>query len=93
MDGTTQGKNPMRLDRGEAAFFAREVEHVKARTYDQKLRELKAFELIPVSHEAPARALPRSLSADTKVWDSPRSSPPTPRRTSPGWMSTAKRTP
>ena len=52
MDGTTQGKNPMRLDRGEAAFFAREVEHVKARTYDQKLRELKAFGLIPVSHEA-----------------------------------------
>jgi len=44
--------NPMRLDRGEAVFFAREVEHVKRRTYDMKLRELKAYTLIPISHEA-----------------------------------------
>jgi hypothetical protein len=46
------GANPMRLDRGESAFFAREVEHVKARTYDIRLRQLKAFTLIPISTEA-----------------------------------------
>lgn len=47
-----QSGHPMRLDRGESAFFAREVEHIKARTYDIRLRELKAFSLIPISHEA-----------------------------------------
>ncbi|MDR2484258.1 MAG: DUF2184 domain-containing protein [Treponema sp.] len=47
-----QSRDPTRLDRGESAFFAREAEHIKARTYDIKLRELKAFSLIPVSHEA-----------------------------------------
>jgi len=44
--------NPLRLDRGESVFFAREVEHIKHRTYDMKLRDLKAFELIPVSYDA-----------------------------------------
>ena len=52
MDPRVQSNHPMRLDRGESAFFAREVEHIKSRTYDVKLRELKAFGLIPISHEA-----------------------------------------
>ena len=52
MSTVAQSGHPMRLDRGEAAFFAREVEHVKSRTYDVKLRELKAFSLIAISHEA-----------------------------------------
>jgi hypothetical protein len=44
--------NPTRLDRAESAFFARETEYVKARTYDAKPKGLKAFSLIPVSTEA-----------------------------------------
>jgi len=52
MGNQTLSAHPMRLDRGESAFFAREVEHIKSRTYDMKLRELKAFSLIPISNEA-----------------------------------------
>lgn len=47
-------KNPMRLDAGESAFFARQIEHVKANTYDTKYKNLKATMLIPVSTEAPS---------------------------------------
>jgi hypothetical protein len=42
----------MRLDARESAFFQREVEYVKTKTYDQKLRELKAFTLIPLNTSA-----------------------------------------
>jgi len=44
--------NPIRLDAGESAFFLRQLEYIKARTYDQKLKTLKAKTLIPVSTEA-----------------------------------------
>ena len=40
------------LDANETAFFARELEVIKARTYDIKFPELKATRLIPVSLEA-----------------------------------------
>ena len=40
------------LDANESAFFGRELEHIKARTYDIKRPELKAPRLIPVSTEA-----------------------------------------
>ena len=40
------------LDANEAIFFARELEHVKARTYDVRLPNLKATMIIPVSTEA-----------------------------------------
>jgi len=43
-----------RLDAGESAYFARELEHIKRRTYDQKLKRLKAKQLIPISNEAPS---------------------------------------
>lgn len=46
--------NPIRLDTGESAFFSRELEYIKRRTYDQKLKNLKAKMLIPVSNEAPS---------------------------------------
>jgi hypothetical protein len=52
MGKENQSGHPMRLDRGESAFFAREVEHIKTRTYDIKLRELKAFSIIPVNTDA-----------------------------------------
>ena len=40
------------LDSAETLFFARELEHRKAQTYDVIRAPLKAFELIPVSTEA-----------------------------------------
>jgi len=46
------GKDPMRLDRGESVFFAREVEHIKSRTYDAKPKELKALLYIPINTDA-----------------------------------------
>jgi hypothetical protein len=52
----SESHSPTRLDRGETAFFARELEHVKTRAYDAKLKNLKAFSLIPISTEAGAGA-------------------------------------
>lgn len=40
------------LDANESVFFARELEHIKANTYDVKTPMLKAMENIPVSTEA-----------------------------------------
>lgn len=40
------------LDANESAFFARELEHVKAQSYDVKYPQYKATSLIPVSTEA-----------------------------------------
>jgi len=41
-----------RLDAAESVFFARELEHVKAQSYDVKYPELTATKNIPVSSEA-----------------------------------------
>ena len=38
-------------DAGESAFFVRELEYIKAKTYDTKQKNLKATTLIPVSSE------------------------------------------
>jgi hypothetical protein len=46
------GMDPVRLDRGESLYFAREVEHIKTQTYDAKPKELKGLLLIPISTEA-----------------------------------------
>lgn len=40
------------LDSEESIFFVRELEHVKARSYDRKYPELKAFRFIPMTTEA-----------------------------------------
>ena len=40
------------LDANESAFFARELEHIKTRTYDILYPEYKATRLIPVSTDA-----------------------------------------
>jgi hypothetical protein len=45
------------LDRAESAFFERELEHVKARTYDVKYPQLKANMFVPVETDANAGAL------------------------------------
>jgi hypothetical protein len=41
------------LDRAESAFFARETEYIKTRTYDARPPTLKAFSLIPMADELP----------------------------------------
>jgi hypothetical protein len=46
------GRDPVRLDRGESVFFAREVEHIKTQTYDAKPKELKALLYIPINTDA-----------------------------------------
>lgn len=40
------------LDANESAFFARQLEYVKAKTYDVMYPELKARKILPVSFEA-----------------------------------------
>lgn len=40
------------LDENESAFFARELEHIKAKTFDVKYPGLKAIQMIPVSTDA-----------------------------------------
>lgn len=40
-----------RLDSNESIFFARELEHIKSRTYDIQFPELTAIKVIPVSNE------------------------------------------
>jgi hypothetical protein len=49
---TTQYEKLPHLDADESVFFARELEHVKAKSYDKKYADLKARSLIPVSSEA-----------------------------------------
>jgi hypothetical protein len=49
-----QKGSPMHLDVSETAFFKRQLESIKARTYDTKYRNLKAMEFIPVSTEHPS---------------------------------------
>ncbi|MFT9498029.1 DUF2184 domain-containing protein [Anaerosolibacter sp.] len=44
-------QNSMNLDSNESIFFARELEHVKSRTYDIQFPELTAMRVIPVSSE------------------------------------------
>lgn len=44
------------LDEGESIFFARELEHVKSKTYDIKFPNLKARLLFPLEFEANAGA-------------------------------------
>jgi len=41
-----------RLDANESIFFARELEHIKAKSYDVQYPELTATRIIPVSSEA-----------------------------------------
>lgn len=48
--------SPLRLDANESIFFARELEFVKAQTYDVKYPELTAMRIIPVSTSAGAGA-------------------------------------
>lgn len=49
-----KSNNPLHLDAKESAFFEKELEYVKSRTYDAKLAELKGLSLIPISTEAGA---------------------------------------
>jgi len=53
MPGKQTRKDSFRLDANESAIFARQLEYIKAKTYDTKYKDLKAYMLIPISTEAP----------------------------------------
>lgn len=55
----------LNLDSRETAFFARELEHIKAQTYDVRYPALKAREFIPVSHDAD----PTDVEITYRQWD------------------------
>lgn len=46
----------LKMDAGESAFFARQLEEIRGRSYDLKLIELKARMLIPVDNSVPPGA-------------------------------------
>jgi len=46
----------LNMDANESVYFARELEYIKAQSYDIKYPELKASQLIPISTEAGAGA-------------------------------------
>lgn len=50
--GEVRNLNLPRLDAEESAFFSRELEYVKTRSYDKKYADIKARMIIPVSTEA-----------------------------------------
>ena len=45
-----------RLDSGESIFFKRQLEYIKAKTYDEVLADLKYAQLIPITSEVPQGA-------------------------------------
>jgi hypothetical protein len=49
-------KSPLRLDAAESAFFTRQLEYIKAKSYDEKLAPLNYAQFLPVSGEAPLGA-------------------------------------
>jgi len=59
--------DPFKLDAQESAFFKRQLEYVKAQTYDTKYKKLKAEALIPVSTEAGAGAETITFRSYSKV--------------------------
>lgn len=56
--GAIMASEGVRFDSAEEAsvFFARELDHVKAQSYDVQYPELTALNLFPVTHEADAGA-------------------------------------
>ena len=55
------------LDANESAFFARQLEHVKAKTYDVIFEANRIREFVPVSHEAGPGAQSITWNAFTRV--------------------------
>lgn len=52
----TEKKSINRLDADDAIFFKRQLEAVKAQTYDEKLADLKYAQFLPVNADTPAGA-------------------------------------
>lgn len=57
----------MILDVNESAFFLRELEYVKKKTYDKKYKKIRYPDLLPVSTEADAEAAQITYQKFTKV--------------------------
>lgn len=54
-------------DAGESAFFLRELEYIKSKSYDTKYKDLKATILLPVDTSADAGAAQITYQSYTKV--------------------------
>lgn len=63
----TLNNNEVLLDADESAFFLRELEYVKSKSYDTKYKNLKATQLFPVSTEADAGAKTISYQQYTNI--------------------------
>lgn len=59
--------NAVFKDAGESAFFLRELEHVKSKSYDTKYKKLKAMELLPIDTTADAGDASITYQRYTKV--------------------------
>lgn len=46
----------VRMDAGETAIFARQLEHIRAKTYDVEYEDLRALDFIPLDGDVPAAA-------------------------------------
>ena len=57
----------LRCDANESLFFARQLESIKANTYDKKFPKLRAKEFIPVSYDADPGALSITYYQYTEV--------------------------
>lgn len=56
LPGVALDPEKARFDAGETAFFAKQLEHIKAQTYDVVYADLRAKELIPVAGDTPSGA-------------------------------------
>ena len=50
------GAGACRMDAGEAVFFARQLDYVKARTYDRLYPAMAGLRMVPITSEVPANA-------------------------------------
>ncbi len=55
------------MDAGDGVFFERELEHIKAKSYDKKYADLKFREVFPISHDAPEGSTSITVRSYDKV--------------------------
>jgi hypothetical protein len=55
------------MDADDGVFFARELEHIKARSYDTKYADLTFREIFPISHDAPEGSTSITVSSYDRV--------------------------
>jgi hypothetical protein len=64
---TAQVKATRVMDAEDGVFFSRELEHIKAKSYDKKYADLPYRQVFPVSHEAPEGSETITVSSYDRV--------------------------